>query len=77
YYLGGISNRSSGSDDVSRVETALTWRLHGRHAIGVRYTWSHRQATYPVAADRSQTLGTVGLYYTLLGADGFGTADWR
>ncbi|MEO7336035.1 MAG: DUF3943 domain-containing protein, partial [Caldimonas sp.] len=46
YYLGGISNRSSGSDDVSRVETALTWRLHGRHAIGVRYTWSHRQATY-------------------------------
>jgi len=51
--------------------------VHGRHALGVKYTWSHRGASYPGVGDRPQTLATVGVYYTLLGLDTFGTVDWR
>jgi hypothetical protein len=77
YFLGRIANRSAGRDDIARVDTALTWRLHGRQAIGVKYTWSHRNASIAGMGDRPQTLATIGLYYTLLGLDTFGTVDWR
>jgi hypothetical protein len=77
YYLGSIANRSAGRDDISRIESAFTWRIQGPHAVALRYTWSHRSASYPVIGDRSQTLGTIGIYYTLMSADGFGGSDWR
>ena len=77
YYLGTIANRSAGRDDISRVESAFTWRIGGPHAVSLRYVWSHRSASYPVIGDRSQALATIGIYYTLLGADGFGVSDWR
>ena len=77
YFLGRVANRSAGRDDISRVDAAFTWRIRGPHAIGVKYVWSHRNASYPVIGDRKQTLGMVGVYYTLLGHDGFGTVDWR
>ena len=77
YLLGRIAKRSAGRDDISQIDAALTWRLHERHAIGIKYVWSHRRASYPNIADRTQTLATVGVYYTLLGLDGFGTVDWR
>lgn len=77
YFLGSIANRAAGRDDITRVDTAFNWRLHKRHAVGVKYVWSHRDANYPGVGDRTQTLGTVGIYYTLLGADGFGAVEWR
>jgi hypothetical protein len=77
YFLGRIANRSAGRDDIARVDAALTWRLAGRHALGVKYVWSHRNASLPLVGDRPQTLSTVGVYYTLLGLDSFGTVDWR
>jgi Domain of unknown function (DUF3943) len=75
--LGRITNRSAGRDEITRVDTALTWRITGPHAIGVNYLWSHRSASYLIAGARRQTLGTVGVYYTLLSGDGFGQVDWR
>jgi hypothetical protein len=77
YFLGRISNRSAGRDDISRVDAALTWRVKGRHAVGVKYVWTHRNASFASGNQQTQTLGTVGLYYTLLGLDTFGTVDWR
>lgn len=76
--MGNINRRAAGRDDISRIATALTWRLQGRHAIGVNYVWSHREADYPSApGTRQQTLGTVGIYYTLLGQHGVEAVDWR
>lgn len=77
YLLGRVSNRSAGRDDISRVDAALTWRIKGRHAVGVKYVWTHRNASFPSGNQQVSTLGTVGLYYTLLGLDTFGTVDWR
>ena len=75
--LGKIANRRAGRDDVSRLETALTWRVAGPHAIGVSYVWSHRSAAFPGSVDQRQTLGQFGVYYTLLGQQDFGVVDWR
>ena len=75
--LGQIANRRAGRDDVSRIESALTWRITGPHAIGVSYVWSHRSAAFPSAVEQRQTLGQVGIYYTLLGRQDFGAVEWR
>ena len=75
--LGSLARRSEGRDEISRVDTAFTWRIQGPHAIGMNVLWSHRSAGFPGTPGRRQTLSTVGLYYTLLGQDGFGAVDWR
>jgi hypothetical protein len=75
--LGRIANRQAGRDDVSRIESAFTWRLFGPHAIGVSYVWSHRSAAFPSSVEQRQTLGQVGIYYTLLGRQDFGAVEWR
>lgn len=77
FYMGHIANRTAGRDDLERLDAALTWRVSGRHAVGVQAVRWHRAASYPVAGDRPQTLTTAGVYYTLLGLDTFGTVDWR
>jgi hypothetical protein len=75
--LGRIANRQAGRDDISRIESALTWRVAGPHAIGVSYVWSHRSAAFPSSVEQRQTLGQVGIYYTLLGRQDFGAVEWR
>ena len=75
--LGRIANRQAGRDDISRIESALTWRIAGPHAIGVSYVWSHRSAAFPSSVQERQTLGQVGIYYTLLGRQDFGAVEWR
>jgi hypothetical protein len=75
--LGRISRRSNGTDDVTRIDTSLTWRIHERHAISVNYLWSHRSAQFSGVGGRAQTLGTVGIYYTLLSKQGLGAVEWR
>jgi hypothetical protein len=75
--VGHITRRPEGRDDISRVDTAFTWRLQGPHAIGISYVWSHRSASFPGTDGRRQSLGKVGLYYALLGQQAFGAVDWR
>ena len=75
--LGRIARRQAGRDDISRLETALTWRISGPHAVGLSYVWSHRSAAFPSSVDQRQTLGQFGIYYTLLGRQDFGAVEWR
>ncbi|MBW8779562.1 MAG: DUF3943 domain-containing protein, partial [Burkholderiales bacterium] len=75
--LGRIARRQAGRDDISRLETALTWRISGPHALGFSYVWSHRSAAFPSSGTRRQTLGQFGIYYTLLGRQDFGAVEWR
>ena len=77
YFLGHMANRSAGRDDNTRADGAVSWRVSGRHAVGMKVVWSNRSASYPVVGVRDQTLATVGVFYTLLGTDGFGAVDWR
>ncbi len=73
--LGSIANRAAGRDDISRIESAFTWRVTGPHAVGLTYVWSHRSAAFSGGAERRQTLGQVGVFYTLLGRQDFGMQE--
>jgi hypothetical protein len=80
YFVSDVGQDTAGRDghdNVARAEASFTWRIHKQHAIAVKYLWSRRDANYPVIGDRSQTRGTLGIFYTLLGHDRFGAMDWN
>jgi hypothetical protein len=68
---------TGGHDNIARADIAFTVRIHREHAITIKYLWNRRDATYPDLGDRSQTRGTFGIFYTLLGHDRLGAVDWR
>jgi hypothetical protein len=78
YYLTGMGGGNSGGrENVDRLNMGLTVRIYGRHALGLQYIASIRNAKYSDRADSQQTVGTVSLVYTLLGDTRFGAVEWR
>jgi hypothetical protein len=81
YFVSGVAADRSGRgghDNIVRGETTLTWRIHKQHALAVKYLVTRRDAFYPDLGDRTQRRGTVGIFYTLLGQDRFGSpVDWK
>ena len=60
-----------------RADASLTVRVHKAHAIAIKYLVTRRDESTTTFGDRTQTRGTVGIFYTLLGHDKFGAVDWR
>jgi hypothetical protein len=78
YFVSSVaSTEQRGSENIIRGEASATVRIYRRHAITVKYIVSHREANYPDLGDRHQNLGTVWLFYTLLGNTRFGAVEWR
>ena len=78
YFVSSLaSTEQRGSENILRGEASATLRIYRRHAITVKYIVSHREANYPDLGDRHQNLGTVWLFYTLLGDTRFGAVEWR
>lgn len=80
YFVSKVASDSAGRgghDNIIRAEAAFTYRIQKRHAVAVKYVWTRRDAQYPDLGDRTQTRATLGIFYTLLGHDGFGAYDWR
>ena len=66
-----------GHENIVRMDAVLTYRVHKRHAIALKYLGNRRDTYYPDAGDQTQRRGTIGIFYTLLGHDGFGAVEWR
>jgi hypothetical protein len=78
YHVTGAGGANPGGrENIDRLNMGLTVRIYGRHALGLQYIASLRDASYPDRADSHQTVGTVSLVYTLLGSNHFGAVDWR
>ena len=78
YSLTGMGGEDPGGREaIDRLNMGFTFRIYGRHAIGIQYIASIRDAHYPDRADSHQTAGTVSLVYTLLGNTRFGAVEWR
>jgi hypothetical protein len=78
YYLTGMGGEDPGGrETIARLNMGFTVRIYGRHALGIQYIASIRDAQYPDRADSHQTRGTVSLVYTLLGNARFGAVEWR
>jgi hypothetical protein len=78
YYLSGVGGDDpGGNESIDRLNMGFTVRIYGRHALGIQYIASLRDAHYPDRADSHQTVGTFSLVYTLLGDTKFGAVEWR
>ena len=78
YYISGLgSTETGGNETIGRLNMGLTVRIYGRHALGIQYLASSRDAHYPDQANSHQTAGTFSLVYTLLGDTRFGAVEWR
>src|SRR3984957_34208 len=78
YYVSRVAaTESTGSEDISRVDTALTIRVYNLHGITLRYSEASRNGRYATLPTSHQTVGTFSIGYTLLGSARFGAVDWR
>jgi hypothetical protein len=78
YFVSDVDNEHRGGhDNIVRADVAFTYRMLDKHGVSVKYQWNQRDATFPDLGDRKQSTGTLGIYYTFLGHDGFGETDWR
>ena len=78
YFVSGVaSGTSGGHDNILRGDALLTYRLAKQHAISLPVVGNRRDATFAGDGSHRQTQVTVGLFYTLIGKDRFGTVDWR
>lgn len=78
YYISRVfSTEDRGSEHIVRLDAAFTWRVHGPHAVALKYVASERNAGYPDIENRRQRVGTVSLLYSYLFDANFGAVDWR
>lgn len=78
YFVSRVaSGTSGGHDNIVRADASLTWRFAKEQALSLRWVGNRRDAVFGGPGTRRQTQVTAGLFYTLLGKDRFGTADWR
>ena len=76
YFVSGVSGSGGDHDNVVRADASITWRIHRGHAVSMRYQLSQRDSDFRDLGKKTQSRGTVGIFYTLLGRDRFGTGDW-
>ncbi len=77
YYVSRVaSTESRGWENIARGEAGVTLRVYQNHAIAVKYIYSRREAYYPDLGNRTQTRGTVNIFYTLLNDKKFGAVQW-
>jgi hypothetical protein len=78
YYISKLAaTESTGTEDISRVDTALTLRVFNLHGITLRYSQASRNGRYATLPTSHQTIGTVSIGYTYVGHARFGAVDWR
>ena len=78
YFVSRLaSGTSGGHDNIVRGDAALTWRIAKQQAVTLKVLGNRRDATFGAPGTQRQTQVTVGVFYTLLGQDRFGTVDWR
>ena len=73
YYVSTIGGFGTGQRDLLIVgDASLALRVYGRHAVGLTYQLAGRSSDYLTLPDQRQARSTVGVFYTFLGAGGFG-----
>lgn len=77
YFVSNVDADNGGHDNIIRIDASFTMRVFDKHGISIKYLWNQRDATYSDLGGRTQTSGTLGIYYTYLGHDGFGAVNWR
>ena len=77
YFDGKVASPETGSTDrVLRGDAAVTYRVHGPHALTLKYLTSRRRFSFPNVLETQQRYDSVGLYYSYQPAQGMGAVKW-
>lgn len=78
YFVSKLaSGTAGGRDNIVRADASLSYRIDRQQAVALRVLGNRRDASFANGTANRQTQVTVGVFYTLLGQDQFGTVDWR
>ena len=78
YFVTNVAaGNRGGRDNIFRVDASYTLRIKRRHAVTIKYLGNRRDASFPDLGSTTQRRGTIGIFYTWLGQDGFGNVNWR
>lgn len=79
YHISSVaSTEDRGTERIFRGDAAFTVRVHGPHAVTLKYITSQRDARYPDINDTHQTVTTLSLLYSYsFGETRFGALEWR
>jgi hypothetical protein len=73
YFVSTLGGFGTGQRDLIFVGDAwLAIRVYRRHGLGLTYQLAGRSSNYLALPDQTRARSTVGVYYTFLGAGGFG-----
>src|SRR5688572_19488173 len=73
YYVSGLGGFGTGQRDLIFVGDAwLALRVYRRHGLALTYQRAGRSSDYLELPDQTRARSTVGVFYTFLGAGGFG-----
>ena len=76
YYVSNGLAPGTAQDNIVRVDASLMFRVFGRHAIGIQYVYTQRDASYSNQPGQHQSVGTIGVAYNFLGDRHFGAVAW-
>ena len=77
FFDGKVASREMGSTDrVLRGDAAVTYRVHGPHALTLKYLTSRRRFSFPNILETQQRYDSVGLYYSYQPSNGMGAVKW-
>ena len=68
--------RDGARENIARVDATFTWRVRKQHGISIKYLGNRRDVRGGALDGGVQQRSTVGLFYTMLGHDRFGAAEW-
>lgn len=78
YFVSRVAADSRGGrDNIVRLDASFTMRVNRRHAVSIKYLGNRRDANFSDQGDVTQSRGTIGIFYTYFGQDGFGKVDWQ
>jgi hypothetical protein len=67
YYVSNVaSTENRGTERIFRGDVVFTARVHGPHAVAVKYAYSQRDAHYTDIPPTHQSVASVSLFYTYI-----------
>ncbi len=78
YYISDVGSPDTrGHERIARGNLSFLVRIFGRHAVGIQYVITSRDASHSNIPDGHQRSETVYLAYNFLGDSHFGAVEWR
>ena len=79
YYISGFgATQTDGSERIFRGNASFTVSVYKRHALGIQYVMSRRDASSsPNFAGSHEAVGSWSIAYNFLGDSRFGAVEWR